>query len=95
MCDSNFASIEIAEQNINRLLKRNYEVVIFYLYNNPKVPKDVFIKNNENSYKTVLEIKDKFYDKIQLHFIDKRDNNIHSDIDSSTLKNLIGENYDF
>ena len=111
ICDSNFASIEIAEQNINRLLKRNYEVVIFYLYNNPKVcfeyairrevvtnrkvPKDVFIKNNENSYKTVLEIKDKFYGKIQLHFIDKRDNNIHSDIDSSTPKNLIGENYDF
>lgn len=111
ICDSNFASIEIAEQNIKRLLKRDYEVIIFYLYNEPKVcfeyairrevvtnrkvPKDVFIRNNENSYKTILEIKDTFYDKIKLHFIDKRNNNTYSDIDSAKLKNLIGDNYDF
>jgi hypothetical protein len=31
-CDSNFASIDIEIQNIQRLLKKSYKIEIFYLY---------------------------------------------------------------
>jgi len=63
--DSNFANIDVAIKNIERLLKREYMVNIMYLYNEPddcyeyatrrelvthrKVPKDVFIRSNINS----------------------------------------------
>jgi len=110
--DSNFANIEIAIQNINSLLKRNYLVNVLYLYNEPdvcyeyatrrelvthrKVPKDVFIRSNINSYKTVLEIKTLFKEKIVLDFANasKTNSGIYEDIDTETLKNLIGENFD-
>ncbi len=108
--DSNFASLDLEIQNIERLLKRDYKVEIFYLYNNPnvcfeyairrevvtkrKVPKDVFIRSNENSYKTILEIKNIFKDKVILNFFNKKDNTIYENIDSSFLKNLIGDNFD-
>ena len=108
--DSNFASLDLEIQNIERLLKRDYKVEIFYLYNNQsvcfeyairrevvtkrKVPKDVFIKSNENSYKTIIEIKNIFKDKVILNFFNKKDNTIYENIDSSFLKNLIGDNFD-
>jgi hypothetical protein len=81
--DSNFANLDIAISNIERLLKRGYIIDIYYLYNDPKVcfeyatprevvthrkvPKEVFIRSNINSYKTVLEIKALFKGKINLH----------------------------
>jgi hypothetical protein len=108
--DSNFASLDLEIQNIERLLKRDYKVEIFYLYNNPnvcfeyairrevvtkrKVPKDVFIRSNENSYKTILEIKNIFKDKVILNFFNKKDNTIYENIDTNFLKNLIGDNFD-
>ncbi len=108
--DSNFASLDLEVQNIERLLKRNYKIEIFYLYNNPsvcfeyairrevvtkrKVPKDVFIRSNENSYKTIIEIKDIFKEKVILNFFNKKDNIIYENIDSNFLKNLIGDNFD-
>ncbi len=110
ICDSNFASIDLEIQNIERLLKKDYKIDIFYLYNHPnicfeyatrreivtkrKVPKDVFIRSNENSYKTIIHIKDLFKDKVTLNFFDKRDNIIHENIDSIFLKKLIGDNFD-
>ena len=110
ICDSNFASIDIEIQNIQRLLKKSYKVEIFYLYNEPtvcfeyatrreivthrKVPKDVFLRSNENSYKTVLAIKDLFENDVILNFLDKRDNQIYNDIDSGFIKNIIGENFE-
>lgn len=110
ICDSNFASIDIEIQNIQRLLKNNYKVEIFYLYNEPtvcfeyatrreivthrKVPKDVFLRSNENSYKTVLAIKDMFRDDVTLHFVDKRENQIYNNIDSDFIKNTIGGNFE-
>ncbi len=108
--DSNLASIGQAHQNIERLLKRGYNIQIVYFYNHPevcfeyaterevvthrRVPKDVFVRSNENSYKTVLEIKSQFNEKITLNFIDKRDDSYHQDIDEEFLKEKIGENFE-
>lgn len=109
--DSNLSNISQAIQNIERLLKRGYNIQIYYLYNNPKVcfeyatrreivthrkvPKDVFIRSNINSYNTVLEIKSIFKDSIYLHFIDKRTNTFYQNVDGEFVKNKIGEDFDF
>lgn len=109
--DSNLSNISQAIQNIERLLKRGYNIQIYYLYNNPKVcfeyatrreivthrkvPKDVFIRSNINSYNTVLEIKSIFKNSINLHFIDKRTNTFYQDVDEEFVKNKIGEDFDF
>lgn len=108
--DTNLASIGQAKQNIERLLKRGYNIEITYLYNHPdfcyeyavsrevvthrKVPLDVFERSNVNSYKTVLEIKSLFKEKVILHFIDKRDDSVHTDIDETFLMERIGENFE-
>ena len=109
--DSNLSNISQAIQNIERLLKRGYNIQIYYLYNNPKVcfeyatrreivthrkvPKDVFIRSNINSYNTVLEIKSIFKNSINLHFIDKRTNTFYQNVDGEFVKNKIGEDFDF
>ena len=59
-----------------------------------KVPKDVFLRSNENSYKTVLAIKDMFENDVILNFLDKRDNQIYNDIDSDFIKNIIGGDFE-
>jgi len=108
--DSNLASTTQAKQNIERLLKRGYNIQIVYLYNNPdvcfeyatqrevvthrRVPKDVFIRSNENSYQTILEIKSLFKEQVTLNFIDKRDDSYYQDIDEIFLKEKIGENFE-
>ncbi len=108
--DSNFASTGQARQNIERLLKRGYNIQIVYFYNEPEkcfeyaierevvthrhVPKDVFMRSNENSYKTVLEIKTIFKEKVTLNFIDRRDERYYEDIDEKLLKEKIGENFE-
>ena len=99
-----------AKQNIERLLKRGYNIQIVYLYNNPdacfkyaterevvthrRVPKDVFIRSNENSYRTVLNIKSLFKEQVILNFIDKRDDSYYQDIDEVFLENKIGEDFE-
>ncbi len=108
--DSNFANIAVAIKNIERLLKREYMINVMYLYNYPKlcfeyatrrelvthrkVPQEVFLRSNINSYLTVLDIKDKFQDKVTLDFADARNASVYEDIDSNYLKELIGENFD-
>lgn len=108
--DSNLASITQAKQNIERLLKRGYNIEITYLYNHPdvcyeyavsrevvthrKVPLDVFERTNVNSYKTVLEIKNLYKEKVILHFLDKRDDSVHTNIDEAFLKERIGANFE-
>lgn len=108
--DSNFANLDIAISNIERLSKRGYTIDIYYLYNDPKicfeyaitrevvthrkVPKEVFIRSNINSYKTVLEIKAIFKDRINLHFIDKRDGSFYENIDEKFIKNKIGDSFE-
>lgn len=104
--DSNFASKTQATQNIERLLKRGYSIEIYYLYNEPKVcfeyatrreivthrkvPKEVFVKSNTNSYNTVLQIKSFFKNAVHLHFIDKKEDVFYQNIDANFLKNIIG-----
>jgi hypothetical protein len=108
--DTNLASIGQAKQNIERLLKRGYNIEITYLYNHPdicyeyavsrevvthrKVPLDVFERSNSNSYKTVLEIKSLYKEKVILHFLDKRDDSVYTNIDEAFLKERIGENFE-
>ena len=108
--DSNLASTMQAKQNIERLLKRGYNIQIVYLYNHPdvcfeyatarevvthrRVPKDVFIRSNENSYQTILEIKSLFKEQVILNFIDKRDDSYYQDIDEVFLEEKIGENFE-
>ena len=108
--DSNFANIEVAVLNIKRLLKKSYKIEVLYLYDYPelcfeyttrremvthrKVPKDVFVRSNINSYKTVLEIKELFREQVTLNFFDKRDSNIYNNIEIESLKNIIGGDFD-
>jgi len=107
--DSNFASISKATQNVERLLKRDYNVNIIYLYDDPqkcfeyaalretvthrKVPLDVFKKSNINSYKTVIKIKELFEDEIILDFVDARNSMMYENTDITTIEKCIGENY--
>ena len=105
-----FESFSQARENIERLLKRGYNIQIVYIYNTPeecfkyaierevvthrKVPKDVFVRSNENSYRTVKEIKKHFKEKITVNFIDRRTNMYHLDIDENFLKEKLGENFE-
>ncbi len=108
--DSNLSNLSKATENIERLLNKNYKVEIFYLYNEPtvcfeyaikrevvtsrKVPYDIFIKSNINSYKTVIELKSLFKDSIVLNYIDKRDDTLYQDIKIKELKQKIGVYFD-
>jgi len=109
--DSNLSNLGKAIENIERLLSKGYKVEIFYLYNEPsicfeyaikrevitnrKVPYDIFIQSNINSYKTVIELKNLFRDKIVLNFIDKRDDTLYKDVSIDELKQRIGGSFDF
>ena len=108
--DSNFANIDVAVLNIERLLKKSYTLKVFYLYDHPelcyeyatrrevvthrKVPKDVFVQSNHNSYKTVLRIKELFEKEVELTFFDNRNAHVYNNIKIDLLKSLIGENFD-
>jgi len=108
--DSNLSNLSKAIENIERLLNKGYKIEIFYLYNKPsicfeyaikreviinrKVPYNIFIQSNLNSYKTVLELKSLFRDKIVLNYIDKQDDTLYKDIDINELKERIGGNFD-
>lgn len=109
--DSNLSNLSKAIENIERLLNKGYKVEIFYLYNEPnicfeyaikrevitnrKVPYDIFIQSNINSYKTVIELKNLFRDKIVLNYIDKRDDTLYKDVSIDELKQRIGGSFDF
>lgn len=108
--DSNLSNINKAIENIERLLNKGYTIEVCYLYNEPticyeyaikrevvtkrKVPYEIFINSNINSYKTVIELKNIFKNDIILHYIDKKNNLTYENIDSEFLKNQIGENFD-
>lgn len=109
--DSNLSNLNQAIDNIERLLKKGYKIEIFYLYNEPnicfeyaikrevitnrKVPYDIFIQSNINSYKTVIELKNLFREKIVLNYIDKRDDTLYKDVSINELKQKIGGSFDF
>ena len=108
--DSNLSSISKASENIDRLLNKDYKIEVFYLYNYPqkcfeytikreivtkrKVPFDVFIKSNIDSFNTVTALKKQYNDRIMLHFLDKRYDKFYKDISSDKLISLIGDDFD-
>ncbi len=108
--DSNFANIEVAIQNIERLLKKEYFIKVIYLYDYPekcfeyatrrelithrKVPEEVFIRSNINSYKTVMKMKEIFQDKVILDFSDLRHNEVYENISTNFLREKIGDSFD-
>ena len=108
--DSNLSHIGKATENIDRLLNKGYKVELYYLYNTPeicyqyavkreiitnrKVPYSVFIKSNIDSYKTIMELKKQYNDKIVLHFFDKKSNIIYENISYNELNTKIGVYFD-
>lgn len=85
--DSTFSQYEKAVENINRSLKKNRPVHIFYTYQEPKVawgftkarekvegrniPKDAFIKHFLGARETIIKISEKFGEEIVIFFVKK------------------------
>ncbi len=108
--DSNLSHIGKAIENIDRLLNKGYKIELYYLYNMPetcyqyavkrevvtnrKVPYDVFIQSNVNSYKTIIELKKQYNGKIILNFFDKKSNIIYENITHKELNTKIGAYFD-
>ncbi|WP_297439969.1 zeta toxin family protein [Sulfurimonas sp.] len=108
--DSNLSNLSKALENIKRLLDKEYRVEIFYLYNEPehcyeyaikreivtkrKVPYEVFVKSNINSYKTVIALKSILKNDIILHYIDKREDKTYENINIDFLQEKIGTYFD-
>jgi len=108
--DSNLSNLSQAIDNIQRLLNKGYKIEIFYLYNDPsicfeyatkrevitnrKVPYNIFVQSNINSYTTIVALKTLFEDRIILNYIDKRENNLYTNISVKELKQKIGEYFD-
>ena len=103
--DSNFSSIELATRNIKSLIKRGYNIEIYYIYDDLKkcflytkkreaitkriVPEDVFFNSVVKSRETVITIKSKYKDSIILNLIDKTTNSEYSDISISDFENTV------
>jgi len=108
--DSNLSNLSQAIDNLERLLNKGYKIEIFYLYNDPsicfeyatkrevitnrKVPYNIFVQSNINSYTTIVALKTLFEDRIVLNYIDKRENNLYTDISVKELKQKIGGYFD-
>ena len=74
--------------NIFSLLKYilyQFKNVVYFLV--PKFYK--IIRNNINSYNTVLELKSIFKESINLHFIDKENDSFYKNVDDAFITNLI------
>jgi len=103
--DSNLSHFQTAKENMVKLLKQNYKIEIFYVYNdlekcflytkkresvtNRTVPEDVFFKSVVKSRSTTYEIKKLFAKNITLNVIDKRDDSYYEDIDCQQFKEII------
>ncbi len=61
---------------------------------NRKVPYDIFVKSNIDSFHTVISIKQQYNGKITLNYLDKRDDTLYKDIDSDTLIEKLGGYFD-
>ena len=103
--DSNLSHFQTAKENMLKLLKQNYKVEIFYIYNdleqcflytkkresvtNRVVPEDVFFNSVIKSRSTTSEIKKIFPDDIILNVVDKRDNQYYQDITHNKFEEII------
>ena len=103
--DSNLSHFQTAKENMVKLLKQNYKVEIFYIYNdleqcflytkkresvtNRVVPEDVFFNSVIKSRSTTSEIKKLFSTDIILNVVDKRDNQYYQDITHDKFEEII------
>ena len=105
--DSNLSHFQTAKENVIKLLKQNYKIEIFYVYNdlekcflytkkresvtNRVVPEDVFFNSVIRSRSTTFEIKKMFDENINLNVIDKRDNRYYENISCDEFEKIIPE----
>lgn len=105
--DSNLSHFQTAKENVIKLLKQNYKIEIFYVYNdlekcflytkkresvtNRVVPEDVFFNSVIKSRSTTFEIKKMFDENINLNVIDKRDNRYYENISCDEFEKIIPE----
>jgi len=103
--DSNLSHFQTAKENVLKLLKHNYKIEIFYIYNELEkcflytkkresvtkrvVPEDVFFKSVVYSRSVTSKIKASFDDSIVLNILDKRDNKIYKNISSKQFEKII------
>ncbi len=103
--DSNLSHFQTAKENMVKLLKQNYKIEIFYIYNdleqcflytkkresvtNRVVPENVFFNSVIKSRSTTSEIKKLFSDDIILNVVDKRDNQYYQDITHDKFEEII------
>ncbi len=103
--DSNLSHFQTAKENMLKLLKQNYKIEIFYVYNDLEkcflytkkretvtsrvVPEDVFFKSVFKSRSTTYEIKKMFSKDIILNVIDKRDNSYYENISCDDFLKII------
>ncbi len=103
--DSNLSHFQTAKENMLKLLKQNYKIEIFYVYNDLEkcflytkkretvtsrvVPEDVFFKSVFKSRSTTYEIKKMFSKDIILNVIDKRNNSYYENISCDDFLKII------
>ncbi|MEA1893473.1 MAG: zeta toxin family protein [Campylobacterota bacterium] len=103
--DSNLSHFQTAKENMLKLLKQNYKIEIFYVYNDLEkcflytkkretvtsrvVPEDVFFKSVLKSRSTTYAIKKLFSEDIILNVIDKRDNSYYENISCDKFLKII------
>ncbi len=105
--DSNLSHFQTAKENMLKLLKQNYKIEIFYVYNdletcflytkkresvtNRFVPEHVFLNSVVKSKSVTFEIKKLFDEDIILNVVDKRDNSFYENISYSQFNEIIPE----
>jgi len=103
--DSNFSSFELANRNIKSLIKRGYNIEVYYIYDDLKkcflytkkretitkrtVPEDVFFNSVIKSRETVIKIKKEYGSSITLNLIDKTTNSEYMDVSVDLFENII------
>ncbi len=105
--DSNFAEATIAQNNIKRLLDKEYLIEINYIYRDlhesyefakkresvtkRHVPMEVVVERFKSSFDTTLFVKNIFTDSIILNLLDRKNNKVHDDIDAETFFEILSK----
>ncbi len=105
LLDSNLSHLQTARENIVKLLKYDYNIEIFYVYNHIEkcflytkeresvtkrvVPENVFFNSIVKSRETTYKIKQLFENDIVLNVIDRRENRQYDNISSDEFNDII------
>jgi len=105
--DSNLSHLQTATENMVKLLKNNYKIEVFYIYDKLEdcflytklrekvtkrsVPEEVFFNSVIKSRITTYEIKKLFSEYIILNVIDKRDKKRYENISYDDFYTIIPE----